>query len=114
MGRVALLGIAHRSILVKYAQKSKSEPQLKPLAENAKTLGDWIKAHRERKNLAPYHVALKMGIAPALILAWESNVSEPDSQQRASLARALGLDADDMPVRQSLVKTQSGLLFQVR
>ena len=77
---VALLVIAHRSILVKYPQKSKLVPQLKPLVENAKTLGDWIKAHRERKNFAPYHVALKMGIAPALILAWENHVSEPDSQ----------------------------------
>jgi DNA-binding transcriptional regulator YiaG len=94
-GRVALLGIAHRSILVKYAQKSKLEPQHKPLVENAKTLGDWIKAHRDRKNLAPYHLALKMGIAHALVLAWENNVSEPNNKQWADLAWIFGCMPND-------------------
>jgi ribosome-binding protein aMBF1 (putative translation factor) len=62
-----------------------------------KTVGDWIKAQRERKNLNPGHMASKMGIAHSLILDWESNVSEPDSQQRASLAKALGLAAGAFP-----------------
>ena len=88
--RVALLGIAHRSILVKCAQKSKAEPQPKLLVESVKTIGDWINAQRERKNLTLGHVALKIGIAHALILAWESKVSGPDDQQRAGLARLHG------------------------
>jgi ribosome-binding protein aMBF1 (putative translation factor) len=88
------LGIAQRTITAKYAPTSKNKANAKPLAESVKTIGDWIKSQRERKNLNPGHVASKMGIAHALILAWESNLSEPDSHQKASLARALGLDAD--------------------
>ncbi|HEV2695672.1 MAG TPA: helix-turn-helix transcriptional regulator [Verrucomicrobiae bacterium] len=82
---------------MKYAQKSKVEPQPKPLVESAKTLGDWIKAQREQKNLTSGHVALKMGIAQVLVLSWETNASQPDSQQWASLARAFGVDADAFP-----------------
>ncbi|HEV2695557.1 MAG TPA: helix-turn-helix transcriptional regulator [Verrucomicrobiae bacterium] len=101
--RVALLGIAHRSILVKCAQKSKVEPKPKPLAENAKTVGDWIKANREQKNLTSGHVALKMGIAHALVLSWETNERKPDIQQWAGLARAFGVDADAVSFPQELV-----------
>jgi len=78
---------------VKYVQKSKIEAQPKPLVDSTKTIGGWIKAQRERKNLAPYHLALKMGIAHSLVLAWESNACKPNSQQWASLGRAFGLEA---------------------
>ena len=91
------MGIAHRSIVVKYAQKSKNQVQPKPLVESVKTIGDWIKAQREYKNLTSGHVALKMGIAHALVVSWESNASKPDSQQWAGLARAFGVDAGTFP-----------------
>lgn len=73
---------------------SKSLMQPKPLVESVKTIGDWIKAQRQQKNLTPGHVAAKMGIAHALVLDWESDASEPDNQQRASLAGIFGQDAD--------------------
>ena len=82
---------------MKYVPKARKQAQSKPLIESVKTIGDWIKVNRERKNLTPGHVAAKMGIAHALVLAWESNVSEPDSHQRASLERALGFGADAFP-----------------
>ncbi|HEV2695806.1 MAG TPA: helix-turn-helix transcriptional regulator [Verrucomicrobiae bacterium] len=90
--------------MVKYAQKSKVEPQLKPLIESAKTIGDWGKAQRERKNLAAGHVALKMGIAHVLVLSWETNMSKPDSQQCTGLARAFGVDAGAIPFLHELVR----------
>ena len=71
--------------------------------ESAKTIGDWIKANREHKNLTPGHVALKMGIAHALVLSWESSASEPDNQQWPVLARIFGLDANTFAFPPQLV-----------
>jgi ribosome-binding protein aMBF1 (putative translation factor) len=98
------LGIAQRTITTKYAAKSKSQTRLKPLVENAKTVGDWIKAQREQKNLNPGNVASKMGIAQALVLAWENNTSEPDKQQWAGLARTFGFDTSAFAFPPEFVK----------
>ncbi|MDR3457146.1 MAG: helix-turn-helix transcriptional regulator [Verrucomicrobiae bacterium] len=75
---------------MKYAKKSKVETQHKPLMESMKTIGDWIKAQREQRNLTSGHVALKMGIAHALVLSWETNASKPVSQQMQMLAKLFG------------------------
>ncbi|MBW8864570.1 MAG: helix-turn-helix transcriptional regulator [Verrucomicrobia bacterium] len=73
----------------------------KPLMDSVKTIGDWIKANRQQKNLTPGHVASKMGIAHALVLSWENNASVPDSQQWASLARVFGLGVDALVLHQN-------------
>jgi len=91
MGRVALLGIAQRSIRLKYQQKSRKETRAKPLPESIKTIGDWIHIKRRAKNLTPCHLALKMGIATALVRSWEDGSSQPDSKQLQDLAKYLGL-----------------------
>jgi len=90
-GRVALLGIAQRSIRIKYTQKSRKEPRAKPLPESIKTVGDWIQARRLAKNLTRCHLALKMGIATALVRSWEDGSSQPDKRQLAILANFLGV-----------------------
>jgi len=53
------------------------------------------KVKRIAKNLAPSHVAAKMGIATSLVYALESNVWQPDSQQLKSLAQILEFDVED-------------------
>jgi len=58
--------------------------------ENVITIGDWIKAQRQRQNLTPGHVALKMGIATVLIQSWENGISQPHFWQIGFLASVFG------------------------
>ena len=60
--RVALLGIAQRSIRVKFKQKKGPFSPHNQLPQSIQSLGDWIKAKRIGKKLTPGHLALKMGI----------------------------------------------------
>jgi DNA-binding transcriptional regulator YiaG len=76
-----LLGIAQRQIRINYAQKSRKQQQSKSLPDSIKTIGDWIQVKRQEKNLSPYHLATKMGIATALVRSWENGTSRPDNRQ---------------------------------
>jgi ribosome-binding protein aMBF1 (putative translation factor) len=91
--RVALLGIAQRTIHVKYPVNRGNQRRSKVLKLNIKTVGDWLKVKRVEKNLMPCHLAGKMGIATSLVCSWESNTCQPDSQQLEVLASILGFDA---------------------
>jgi ribosome-binding protein aMBF1 (putative translation factor) len=88
--RVALLGIAQRSIRLKYDQKSRKERRAKPLPESIQTIGDWIQIKRLAKNLTRCHLALKMGIATSLVCLWEDGTNQPDSQKLTALEKLLG------------------------
>lgn len=57
------------------------------------TLGDWVRVERMAKNLTRCHLALKMGIATALVRSWENDASQPDGLQLEVLAKIFGLDA---------------------
>lgn len=89
------MGIAHRTVQVKYATKTRKIPQSKPLPESIKTIGDWIRVKRIERNLSAYHLAGKMGIATALVYSWEGNIQQPDCQQLKVLASVLGFEAKD-------------------
>jgi ribosome-binding protein aMBF1 (putative translation factor) len=91
-GRVALLGIAQRSIRIKYDQKSRKDTRVKPLPESIKTIGNWIQVKRREKNLTRCHLSLKMGIATALVQSWENGIQQPDGQQLEDLAYVLGFN----------------------
>jgi ribosome-binding protein aMBF1 (putative translation factor) len=106
-GRVALLGIAQRQIRIKYAQKSRNQKQPKPLPASINTLGDLIQVKRTAKNLTPGHLALKMGIATALVRSWEDGTIQPNSQQIETLASLLGFDAGVYPHLSSTCQEQS-------
>jgi len=67
----------------------RKEKQVKPLPINTKTVGDWIQMGRREKNLAPSHVAAKMGIAAALVQAWENGIYQPSEQQKEVLHTVL-------------------------
>jgi ribosome-binding protein aMBF1 (putative translation factor) len=92
--RVALLGIAQRSITVKFSQKLRKQKQDKPLPDGTNTLGGWIKVKRIEKNLSVYHLAGKMGIATALVRSWEDSTIQPDTRQLEILASLLGFDPE--------------------
>jgi ribosome-binding protein aMBF1 (putative translation factor) len=89
-GRVALLGIAQRQIRVSRAHVPAVCYRRKPLPTSIKTLGDLIQIKRYEKRLTVWQLALKMGIATAMIRAWECNTEHPNGQQRGELANILG------------------------
>ena len=94
-GGVALLGIAQRTIQVKYPVSLRDRNRANILKLKIITAGDWIKLKRLEKNLTLSHVAEKMGIAASLVCSWESSSRQPDSQQLAVLSSVLGFDAKD-------------------
>jgi ribosome-binding protein aMBF1 (putative translation factor) len=55
-------------------------------------VGGWIHVKRCEKNFTPGHLALKIGIAAGLVLAWEAGTSQPNEQQLEILAKVLGFD----------------------
>jgi DNA-binding transcriptional regulator YiaG len=73
----------------------------KPLPDSIKTIGDWIQVKRQEKNLTHSHLAVKMGIATALVRSWESSSRRPDSQQLKVLSSVLGFDAKDFDAHSS-------------
>jgi transcriptional regulator with XRE-family HTH domain len=77
---------------VKYSHELRKRKQIKPLPDGIKTIGDWIQVKRIEKNLTPCHLALKMGIATALVRSWEDGSSQPDTRQSEILANLLGYD----------------------
>ena len=58
--------------------------------QNMQSLGDWIRFKRSERNLAPGHLAAKMGIAASLVCAWEEGESQPDENHIGILARIFG------------------------
>lgn len=96
---VALMGIAQRRVAVKYGQKSRGLKHINALETNVKTLGDWIKAKREAKNLTPSHLAARMGIAAAVVCSWECNTQLPSNQQLVDLSSLLEFNADEVKIR---------------
>ena len=90
------MGIAQRTVALKYEQKSRGIKYAILLVANMKTLGDWIRAKREAKNLTPSHLAAKMGIAAALVNSWEDNTRQPSSQQLADLSSLLEFKTEEI------------------
>ncbi len=85
------MGIAQRTIHVKFAMNSRIGTGLKPLSVNIKTIGELILAERQAKNLTAGHVALKMGIAASLVSSWEDGSVHPDDRQLELLAKVFDL-----------------------
>jgi DNA-binding transcriptional regulator YiaG len=83
------LDIARRTISVKFAQKTRLLTHHKRLPLNIKMIGDWIYFMRIKKNLAPGHLAAKMGIAATLICAWERGTSQSSKEQIQGLIKIL-------------------------
>jgi DNA-binding transcriptional regulator YiaG len=87
------LGIAHRSIRIAYVHKLRRRKWFKPLPASIKTLAEWIQVKRREKNLSPYHLATKMGIATTLVQSWETGICQPDGHQRQVLCGIFGCDS---------------------
>jgi ribosome-binding protein aMBF1 (putative translation factor) len=90
------LGIAHRSIRIPYVHNLRKRKWFKSLPASIKTLDNWIQVKRQEKNLSPYQLAAKMGIATALAQSWEDGKCEPDQRQRKVLYAVLGSEFGEL------------------
>jgi len=55
-----------------------------------KTIGDWIQVKLREHEMAPYHLALKMGIASATINAWKDGLARPKAYHTRKMVAILG------------------------
>jgi ribosome-binding protein aMBF1 (putative translation factor) len=89
------LGIAQRTIHIKFSQRQAQHNRFNQLQSNHLTIGDWIKVKRTEKNITSGHVAAKMGIPHAVVRSWEAGECRADCHQLNDLAKILGIDAQD-------------------
>jgi DNA-binding XRE family transcriptional regulator len=55
-----------------------------------------VRVYREHRGLDPQALAAAAGVQPALVAAIEAGHCEPSLRDAAALARALGVDAEDL------------------
>ena len=89
------MGIAQRTIHIKFSQRQAQHNRFNQLQSNHLTIGDWIKVKRTEKNITSGHVAAKMGIPHAVVRSWEAGECRADCHQLNDLAKILGIDAQD-------------------
>jgi hypothetical protein len=53
-------------------------------------MADWIQIKLYEHRMAPYHLALKMGIATATVDAWKYGLARPQSRQMREMVTILG------------------------
>jgi ribosome-binding protein aMBF1 (putative translation factor) len=87
---VALLGFAYRHISVKFTPKTRRQSQPKPLPASVKTMADWIQVKLHENEMAPYHLALKMGIATSVVNAWKYGTMRPKACHIRQMVTILG------------------------
>jgi ribosome-binding protein aMBF1 (putative translation factor) len=84
------MGFAFRHISAKFAQKTKEPLQPKPLPASVKSVADWISVKLREKEMAPYHLAAKMGIATSVVNAWKVGRTCPENRQMREMVAILG------------------------
>jgi len=84
------LGFAYRHISVKFTQKTRKPSQPKPLPASVKTMADWLSVKFHETGMAPYHLAIKMGIATSLVNAWKNGTARPKAHHIRDMVVVLG------------------------
>jgi len=65
-------------------------PQPKPLPASVKNRAGWIAVKLREHGMAPYHLALKMGIATSDVNAWKDGLARPQNRQMREMMTILG------------------------
>jgi ribosome-binding protein aMBF1 (putative translation factor) len=90
-GRVALLGIAHRTIRASRSHISAIRRPRKAFPTTLKTLGDRLQVARFEKGLLQSEIAKQMQIPTTLVKRWEENSEMPTRDQGPKIACLLNL-----------------------
>lgn len=92
-GRVALLGIADRSINVSRGHILPNRKPRKSFPTIVKTLGDHLQVKRAEKGFSLAELAGKARVTKSTILRWEVDAEVPNDSQWQLLERVLNLDS---------------------
>ena len=88
-----LLGIAHRTVLIKFDHFKQRYSPRKLIPVNLKTTGDYLLLKRIEANLSQLEMALKAGVSERTVRAWEHDQLLPAQAQWQALAAILQLDS---------------------
>lgn len=73
-----------------------SGPVRKEKAENARTLGEVLKQHREACKMTQEFVAETIGVSRQAVSKWESGKSDPSTTNLMALAKLFGVEAEEL------------------
>lgn len=73
-----------------------SGPVRKEKAENARTLGEVLKQHREGCKMTQEFVAEALGVSRQAVSKWESGKSDPSTTNLIALAKLFGVEAEEL------------------
>ncbi len=93
-GRVALLGIAQRSVSTRYSSKTRKQQWARPLPPRVNSISDWVQIHLQRTGLSPYHLAKAIGVPTNMVRSWVDGTDRPNKWQLEILAKLFGSDTN--------------------
>ena len=64
--------------------------------EQAKSLGETLKAHRTSRGFTQEYVAESLGVSRQAISKWENGTSDPSTANLMALAKLYGLSVDEL------------------
>lgn len=64
--------------------------------EQAKSLGETLKAHRTSRGFTQEYVAEALGVSRQAVSKWENGTSDPSTANLMALARLYGLSVDEL------------------
>jgi DNA-binding transcriptional regulator YiaG len=88
-----LLGIAQRSVWVKYDDSKERNSRRKLIPVNPKTLGDHLLLKRIEADLSQPEVAQKAGVSTRTVRKWEHGIVCPTEGHWQALTNILCLDS---------------------
>jgi DNA-binding transcriptional regulator YiaG len=88
-----LLGIAQRSVSVKFDNSKERYSRRKLIPVNPKTLGDQLHLKRIEADLSQQEVAQKAGVSVRTVRKWEHGIICPTEHHWQTLKSILNVDA---------------------
>ncbi len=64
--------------------------------EQAKSLGETLKAHRTSRGFTQEYVAESLGVSRQAVSKWENGTSDPSTANLMALAKLYGLSVDEL------------------
>ena len=91
-GLIYLLVLAVRALRI-YIHSKETRQQKEAVR---RTLGEVIKAHRQRCQMTQEFVAESLGVSRQAVSKWESGVSDPSTSNLLALAKLYGVSAEEL------------------
>lgn len=91
-GLIYLLVLAVRALRV-YIHSKEARQQMNSVR---RTLGEVIKAHRQRCQMTQEFVAESLGVSRQAVSKWEMGTSEPSTSNLMALAQLFGVTAEEL------------------